>query len=395
MNKPASGMLLSVLILLQSCGYSPTWRTETVDGENSNVGKFTSIALDSNNNPHISYYDEDNKIIKYAFKDSSGWQVETIESGVYMNEHSSMAMDANGNPHISYSTHEYYVIEYTEVNKSELKCAYKDSAGWHIETVISDEYIGGSTILDFPSLAFDKNHNPCITYYHYRCQWPCSRPGSSYLKYAYKDATGWHTETADIDGYSGMGGLSDGRCTSLGFTSDNNPHIGYIAYLYPPLEDEKYLKHAYKDSSGWHVETIDSGRTIGISTSISIASTDRPHIIYHAWDQGNQFNNKNHLKYTYKYSAGWQIATIDRGGDIGRYNAIALDSHDVPHISYYDSENRDLKCAYKNYFGWYIQSVDNNEDVGLYTAIALDSKGNPHISYYDATNKDLKYAYCD
>jgi hypothetical protein len=390
MKKPTLGVLLYFLILLQSCGYSPTWRTETVDGENSSVGKFTSIALDSNNNPHISYYDEDNKIVKYAFKDSSGWQVETIESGVSMYEHSSIIVDANGNPHISYSTREYYVIEYTEVNKSELKHAYKNSTGWHIETVISDEYIGGYTDLNFPSLAFDKNHNPCITYFHYRCQWPCSRPGDSYLKYAYKDATGWHTETTDIEGYSGMGGLSDGRCASLGFDSNNNPHIGYMPYLYPPLEDAQYLKHAYKDSSGWHVETIDSGRTIGISTSISIDSIDMPHLSYHASDQ---YNEKNCLKYTYKDSSGWHIETIDRSGDVGRYNAIALDSRDMPHISYYDSKNKELKYAYKDSISWQIQTVDNKENVGSYTAIALDANGNPHISYYDATNKDLKYAY--
>jgi hypothetical protein len=78
---------------------------------------------------------------------------------------------------------------------------------------------------------------------------------------------------------------------------------------------------------------------------------------------------------------------------VGCYNSIALDSRDMPHISYYDSEKNDLKYAYKNSFGWRIQTVDSKEDVGLYTAIALDSNGNPHISYYDETNNDLKYAY--
>jgi hypothetical protein len=61
MKKLISGVLLTVLVLLQSCGYFPAWWIEKVHGATSSIGTYTSLALDSMNNPHIIYCDEDTK----------------------------------------------------------------------------------------------------------------------------------------------------------------------------------------------------------------------------------------------------------------------------------------------------------------------------------------------
>ena len=72
------------------------WSTEIVD---SNIGgSGSSLALDSANNPHISYLTYDNSL-KYAWRDSSGWHSQTVQANSW---DPSLALDSTGTPHISY-----------------------------------------------------------------------------------------------------------------------------------------------------------------------------------------------------------------------------------------------------------------------------------------------------
>lgn len=104
-----------------------SWDAPTVvDNTSGDIGWFTSIAIDSNDYPHISYYDHTNTSLKYAYYDGT-WHTETVDNtGAVAVFGTSLALDNSDHPHISYITRGTLV---------DLKYARHDGTGWNIETV--------------------------------------------------------------------------------------------------------------------------------------------------------------------------------------------------------------------------------------------------------------------
>ena len=172
----------------------------------------------------------------------------------------------------------------------------------------------------------------------------------------------------------------------LSFSSNNYPRISYH-YVHDTTYSD--LKYVYWDGNNWRYETINGGVAAGEYSSITLDSSDNPHISFYA-----SYYNFD-LGYTYWDGSNWQVTFVDTDGDVGKWTSIALDSSDYPHISYYDETNGDLKYARWDGSNWLITAVDTALIVGEYTSIDLDSFDNPHISYYANTNCDLRYAYWD
>ena len=128
-------MLLSLFSLVATVHVAAqpgtgTWKNTTLDNENV-TGSETSLAIDSHDYPHISYFESGspgNDKLRYAWQDAGGWHNTTVISSGVAGEQTSLALDGNGYAHISYvSTSNYKTLMY----------AWQDAAGWHNTTIDS------------------------------------------------------------------------------------------------------------------------------------------------------------------------------------------------------------------------------------------------------------------
>ena len=338
------------------------WRIQTVDSAGDAI--CTSLQLTTAGWPAISYWNMNNGTLKYAYKDATGWHTETVDSSSgdpgYGTFGTSLALTPTGWPAISYY----------DVKNKDLKYAYKDASGWHIQTVDSSGDVGSDT-----SLRLTPTGWPAISY-----------GGNGNLKYAYKDAGGWHIQTVDSTG---------GAMTSLQLTTAGWPAISYGGWTGTNWD----LKYTYKDGSGWHNQVVDSysNSNVGYYTSLQLTTAGWPAISYYHETNGSTNPWAYDLKYTYKDAGGWHNQVVDSTHEAGLdTTSLQLTSTGWPAISYFDVTIGALKYAYKDALGWHNQVADSlsygyGSNCGEYSSLQLTSAGWPAISYYGSG--PLMYAY--
>jgi len=284
------------------------WHNETVTS--SSLGGFGrhSLDFDSKNQIHISFHHTDvysYDALKYAYKDNSGWHIETIDNGIiYV---TTIKIDKNDFPHIVYC-----------IESNTLKYAFKDESGWHIQTVATNANEGTRSHKMFD---FDKYGRPCVTYLKYS-------GNNNDLMFAWLEGTTWKYETIvtnlgrDAGSYAGA---------SIEIDKNNYVHIVYNTRY------NRAVKYVYQDSIGWNYTTIASVKDYGAYPCIDLDDQNYPHVCYF-----NEIRtNEGYYNYAYKNSEGWHIETASRSSENTYsnrhwgYSAIALNENNEPHISYY------------------------------------------------------------
>lgn len=347
---PDHTVLAGEAVLLDGSGsYDPDthWRLFTVDSSGDS-GNHSSIAVDSNGHPHISYH---NYIppgpppcgdpLKYTMWDGSAWTMEIVDDLGYVGTHTSITLDGSDIPHISYLDDQNWTLKYAKLK----------GKVWDIETV--DSWPTG----EHSSIALDADGYPHITYDddHERA-----------VKYARKNASGWSTEI-----------VCKGTWASLEIDRLGNPHISLI--------DMGVLKYATWEGISWDIQVVDPVKCEEDGTSLELDENDYPHISYF---EETSFN----LKYAQWDGDQWLFETIAPTGGNSAESSLFLDSFHDPNICY--SEGSVLKYARKVGGIWNTETVDYDIYCpGRAVSLAMDSSDTPQISYYNSVSHDLKYGY--
>ncbi len=225
------------------------WKTEVVDNVGV-AGWFISLALDQQENPHLSYYTSTpDYAVKYAHWDGDSWQIETVDASVgAIGGHTSIAIDASGTPSIAYYDPAHGALKY----------ARREGTSWAVETV------DGGEVGKFCSLALDSTDRPHISY---RDQ------AQDRLLYASYNDVDWTVEVVDPSG---------GSYGSLALDDEDRPAIAY--YTAPGTA----LRYAYRRQS-WHVEPVLVASSGTEGTSLLLGRYGEPNALYHETTTGNLY----------------------------------------------------------------------------------------------------------
>jgi hypothetical protein len=327
------------------------------------VGVATSMAVNSEGVPFISYLDASAGLLKYARSYGSMWARSFVIPDYYAGMFSSIKLASDYAPRIAFYNQDWPGLWYGAWN----------GVNWSF-SIVDDTYDVGQYV----SLALDSTGLPHMSYYDVK------HADLVYASWSVVDSD-WYTQTVDFE-------YTQGWYTSIALDSANLPFISY----YDPTSGS--LKLAYKSPIlTWVVETVDNiGQLqemgVGWYSSIAMDNLGRPNIAY--------YDRTNHqLKYafwngTWGGAGFWDRVVVDNVGDVGRFSSLAIYPVDnTRHICYYDYTLGNLKYArWSTGIGWEKMVVDDLGDVGQYCSIALNGLGEPAITYYDNSRGDLKIA---
>ncbi len=289
------------------------------------------------------------------------WQITCVDCPKWFGELTDrgLRLDAAGHPHIAYGgDHLYY--------------ATHGGSAWRYETVDASSAVGSSA-----SLALDGAGRPAISYYD---------ANNQELKFAYRDSSGWHTETVDSEGLGGVIGVT----TALHLDAHGRAHIAYADGTH------QMLNYARRGTSGWQLEQVGPTNRYVAAISLAVDSAGYPHLAYYAYDPGS---GQYALIHAQRSASGWTLETI--AADVGWHEScsLALDSNDRPHVAY-PAAGRQSKIAHWTGAAWQLETVTWSGDSPDDLSLAIDAAGFPHVSgtvimQYEPTSWSMEYHYRD
>lgn len=332
------------------------WSAEVADSLNS--GSESTLALDSQDRPHIAYYNWSSTTLHYATKVAGIWEAQLLDDTDLLGESPSIAVDSSDGIHIAYSPRGllFHIPEDPpppEPANKGLRYAFNNGTGWKKETVPTGVWTTDT------SLVLDSSDLPHISY-----------SDCMYAKIYYAHWTGSSWKTMLVDGEGGV-------VSAIAVDSNGYPHIAYDRWGDHGMD----LYYASWDGSSWSYENLGNASFIVSSISMAMDDYDRPHII---WKSRDGFKYATH-------DGDWQIDVLNDAYP----SMMSIAVHDnMPRI-YYEYYNKYYGVLQNSEWKWEYVNATVKAGIGLFTShpLAVDSKGVPHLSAVGSVENKSRLVY--
>jgi len=345
------------------------WEIEIVDSASSAYYDFwfNSLALDTDEIPHVVYNKYDFEKIIYASRVDAGWQREIVDSAFHLCYGFSLIFDNNNTPHFSYA------CKYDSLGKTYICHTYRHSDSWITDSVDSIDGDLGNYYWNFnTSIDLDTSGLPGIAYIAWNVE-----DSIHYIKYAHFNGINWDTSVVEYDSvYANIQTSPTDWSPSLRFDGKNTPHIAF--YHVYALYHSDTLKIAHYDItlSRWIVNPVLCNIHAGIPVSLALNSQDYPYIA-HSVDAGLYCTWWDGLFWRSEYTGediGWLSIRI----------VLDLDNSDNPHIAYNaDPLAMRVRYCFKDTIWYLCGCIDPDSSAATWhPSLDFDEINNqPHVSY--------------
>ena len=188
---------------------SGEWFIEPVGSGPQDYKFATSVAVDPQGNPHVTFQEQTDGDLALASRGPGGWSIELVETEGQVGLFSHLVIDRDGRFHLS-----YLKTEGASAGIVRYATRGADETTWSISEVgrLDDLSFGFIGARNSTSLALDSAGNPWIAY-----------TDESVLKLAVRDGSSWQTHTV-VE----AGELELGQLVVLKLDADDRPHVTYF-----------------------------------------------------------------------------------------------------------------------------------------------------------------------
>jgi len=348
-----------------------------VEDIRDDVGYHCSLGFDTNDNPHIAYYDSTHPSLKYAEWTGTEWQIETIEGygldiGGAAGRYASLAFDDDGDAHVA------YLVDYAGEDELSLNYATRSGGSWSLVTVDQAEDSAWFSVTlrinpatDKPEMLYRGPDDDAVR--HAVCSGTCTQAAS------------WLQGTVYVEN-RGQGGYDRAYPGGFAIAQNGTRHATVDARYYDTNWDEQgVLLYATHSGGAW-----DSTEAIILERPTSDRDDDDAARL--ALDRNGQPLVLTANGIYHRLAADdWNLSRVESSGvdSIGSHARfdLACDRNRTPPstgvvwlTSFHGSAMELVKTNDRGYFEYtYIGDCDTSSRAK--TSIALDASGGAHLCW--------------